>query len=95
MTVRLSPGLQGDTTLTSTQLFATFSNLGGTWPRYFVLKGVDFFSVASCQIGEDLAVQGLWCVYMTHSHRLIMMFKPPSVFRNTEGLHAGRSEASA
>lgn len=59
MTVRLSPGLQGDTTLTSTQLFATFSNLGGTWPRYFVLKGVDFFSVASCQIGEDLAVQGL------------------------------------
>lgn len=50
-----------------TQLFATFSNLGGTWPRYFVLKGVDFFSVASCQIGEDLAVQGLWSLDMLRS----------------------------
>ncbi|MBW0544424.1 hypothetical protein O181_084139 [Austropuccinia psidii MF-1] len=31
-------------------LLNTFSNLGGTWPRYFVLKGVDFFTEASCLI---------------------------------------------
>ncbi|EPS99609.1 hypothetical protein FOMPIDRAFT_1124161 [Fomitopsis schrenkii] len=56
---RVSDPVVGGTYMT---LFATFSNLGGTWPRYFVLKGVDFFSVASCQIGEDLAVQATECV---------------------------------
>jgi PAT family acetyl-CoA transporter-like MFS transporter 1 len=34
------------------QLLNTFSNLGGTWPRYFVLRGVDAFSRASCQLGD-------------------------------------------
>ncbi|KAG9228260.1 acetyl-coenzyme A transporter 1-domain-containing protein [Amylocarpus encephaloides] len=29
-------------------LLATVSNLGGTFPRFFVLKLVDFFTVASC-----------------------------------------------
>jgi MFS transporter, PAT family, solute carrier family 33 (acetyl-CoA transportor), member 1 len=43
------------------QLLNTFSNLGGTWPRYFVLKGVDYFSVATCQVkesGSQLAIRG-------------------------------------
>ncbi|SCV68604.1 BQ2448_725 [Microbotryum intermedium] len=31
-------------------LLNTVSNLGGTWPRYFVLKGVDAFSTAVCEI---------------------------------------------
>jgi PAT family acetyl-CoA transporter-like MFS transporter 1 len=26
----------------------TLSNLGGTWPRYFVLEAVDWFSKAQC-----------------------------------------------
>ncbi|RIB10760.1 acetyl-coenzyme A transporter 1 [Gigaspora rosea] len=29
-------------------LLATFSNLGGTWPRFFVLEAVDFFTEAVC-----------------------------------------------
>lgn len=29
-------------------LLNTVSNLGGTWPRYFVLEGVDFFTRATC-----------------------------------------------
>ncbi|WFC98175.1 hypothetical protein MYAM1_000899 [Malassezia yamatoensis] len=29
-------------------LLNTVSNLGGTWPRYFVFKMVDFFSVSEC-----------------------------------------------
>ncbi|KAH9921404.1 MFS general substrate transporter [Fomitopsis serialis] len=56
---RVSDPIVGGTYMT---LFATFSNLGGTWPRYFVLKGVDFFSVATCQIGDDIAVQAAECV---------------------------------
>ena len=30
----------------------TLTNLGGTWPRYFVLKGVDFFTMATCKVAE-------------------------------------------
>jgi hypothetical protein len=29
-------------------LLNTVSNLGGTWPRYFVLKAVDYFTVSAC-----------------------------------------------
>ncbi|KAH9819931.1 acetyl-coenzyme A transporter 1-domain-containing protein [Melampsora americana] len=29
-------------------LLNTVSNLGGTWPKYFVLKGVDYFTEAYC-----------------------------------------------
>jgi len=29
-------------------LLNTVSNLGGTWPRFFVLWGVDFFTKATC-----------------------------------------------
>ncbi|OSX67878.1 hypothetical protein POSPLADRAFT_1176862 [Postia placenta MAD-698-R-SB12] len=56
---RISDPVVGGTYMT---LFATFSNLGGTWPRFFVLKGVDLFSVAKCQIGNDLSVQAAECV---------------------------------
>ena len=44
------------------QLLNTFSNLGGTWPKFFVLKGVDFFSVATCELsgaGGDIAIKGM------------------------------------
>jgi len=30
-------------------LLNTVSNLGGTWPRYFVLRGIDLFTIATCQ----------------------------------------------
>lgn len=31
-------------------LLNTVSNLGGTWPRYFVLKAVDSFTVSECRV---------------------------------------------
>lgn len=34
-------------------LLNTVSNLGGTWPRYFVLRGVDTLTRASCLIPTD------------------------------------------
>ncbi|KAL8276268.1 hypothetical protein RQP46_011342 [Phenoliferia psychrophenolica] len=46
-------------------LLNTVSNLGGTWPRFFVLKGVDAFSVATCRIKEeglDLTIAARECV---------------------------------
>ncbi|ORY81307.1 acetyl-coenzyme A transporter 1-domain-containing protein [Leucosporidium creatinivorum] len=46
-------------------LLNTVSNLGGTWPRFFVLKGVDAFSDAICVIKDqaiDLTVQSTECV---------------------------------
>ncbi|KAI0244199.1 hypothetical protein L0F63_007248 [Massospora cicadina] len=30
----------------------TLSNLGGTWPKYFVLEAVEYFTVARCSVGE-------------------------------------------
>lgn len=55
------------------QLLNTFTNMGGTWPKWFVLKGafefpflstpltycyigVDFFSIAACQVGDASTV---------------------------------------
>ena len=35
-------------------LLNTISNLGGTWPRYFVLKMVDFFTVSMCRPPLDV-----------------------------------------
>ncbi|KAF7367312.1 GYF domain-containing protein [Mycena sanguinolenta] len=46
---RISDPLIGGTYMT---LLNTFTNLGGTWPKYFVLKGVDMLSVATCQAKE-------------------------------------------
>ena len=33
-------------------LLNTVSNLGGTWPRFFVLRGVDYFTRATCILPE-------------------------------------------
>jgi MFS transporter, PAT family, solute carrier family 33 (acetyl-CoA transportor), member 1 len=33
-------------------LLNTVSNLGGTWPRYFILAGVDYFTKATCILSE-------------------------------------------
>lgn len=59
---RISDPLIGGTYMT---LLNTFTNMGGTWPKWFVLKGVDLFSVATCQVtgnGIELAVRAAECV---------------------------------
>nr|VWO97734.1 N/A [Ganoderma boninense] len=57
---RISDPVVGGTYMT---LLNTFTNMGGTWPRYFVLKGVDYFSVATCNIPESsLSVKAQECV---------------------------------
>ncbi|KAG2155391.1 acetyl-coenzyme A transporter 1 [Suillus clintonianus] len=59
---RISDPLIGGTYMT---LLNTFTNLGGTWPKYFVLKGVDYFSVAYCEVKEaktELLVKAAECV---------------------------------
>ncbi|BGP58315.1 hypothetical protein JCM8202v2_005976 [Rhodotorula sphaerocarpa] len=46
-------------------LLNTVSNLGGTWPKFFVLKGIDAFSVAVCRVKDenlDLVVASSECV---------------------------------
>ncbi|GAA5958248.1 hypothetical protein JCM3765_004768, partial [Sporobolomyces pararoseus] len=46
-------------------LLNTVSNLGGTWPKFFVLKGIDAFSVAVCHVKDenmDLMVASRECV---------------------------------
>ncbi|CAG8434599.1 6984_t:CDS:10 [Ambispora gerdemannii] len=35
-------------------LLATFSNFGGTWPRFFVLEAVDKFTDATCSVKNNL-----------------------------------------
>ncbi|KAI0757425.1 MFS general substrate transporter [Daedaleopsis nitida] len=57
---RISDPVVGGTYMT---LLNTFTNLGGTWPRYFVLKGVDYFSVATCHIQDsELVLKAQECV---------------------------------
>ncbi|KZP32438.1 hypothetical protein FIBSPDRAFT_723039 [Athelia psychrophila] len=59
---RISDPVIGGTYMT---LLNTFTNLGGTWPRFFVLKGVDFFTVATCNVtdaGSGLTTQIGECV---------------------------------
>ncbi|KAL1925645.1 uncharacterized protein VTP21DRAFT_528 [Calcarisporiella thermophila] len=34
-------------------LLQTFNNFGGTWPKFFVLKAVDYFSVAQCTVPDE------------------------------------------
>lgn len=34
-------------------LLATFSNLGGTFPRFFILKSIDVFTTATCRLPSD------------------------------------------
>ncbi|KAI5455406.1 hypothetical protein NCC49_000219 [Naganishia albida] len=46
-------------------LLNTVSNLGGTWPKAFVLRGIDFFSQSSCHIpdeySKDFAIRAAEC----------------------------------
>ncbi|KAJ3923140.1 acetyl-coenzyme A transporter 1-domain-containing protein [Lentinula edodes] len=59
---RISDPLIGGTYMT---LLNTFTNLGGTWPKWFILKGVDALSVATCKVteaGTELAVKASECV---------------------------------
>jgi len=59
---RISDPVIGGTYMT---LLNTFTNLGGTWPKYFVLKAVDLFSTATCEVsgaGSTLVVKAAECV---------------------------------
>ncbi|KAF7340838.1 hypothetical protein MSAN_02113200 [Mycena sanguinolenta] len=47
---RISDPLIGGTYMT---LLNTFSNIGTMWPKWFVLKSVDTFTTATCQITDD------------------------------------------
>ncbi|KAH9988801.1 acetyl-coenzyme A transporter 1-domain-containing protein [Russula compacta] len=47
------------------QLLNTVSNLGSTWPRFFVLRAIDFFTIATCEVDGDstsLTAKGAECV---------------------------------
>ena len=46
---RVSDPLIGGTYMT---LLNTFTNMGGTWPKWFVLRGVDWFSIGHCHIPD-------------------------------------------
>ncbi|KIL58525.1 hypothetical protein M378DRAFT_86388 [Amanita muscaria Koide BX008] len=50
----ISDPLIGGTYMT---LLNTFSNLGGTWPKWFVLRGVDLFNEATCHVPGELSVK--------------------------------------
>ncbi|KAF8912933.1 acetyl-coenzyme A transporter 1-domain-containing protein [Gymnopilus junonius] len=57
---RVSDPLIGGTYMT---LLNTFTNMGGTWPKWFVLKGIDVFSVATCKVtGAAVDVHATECV---------------------------------
>jgi MFS transporter, PAT family, solute carrier family 33 (acetyl-CoA transportor), member 1 len=45
-------------------LLNTVSNLGGTWPRFFVLAGVDFFTKATCIFPETSDLEGILSPYI-------------------------------
>ncbi|KAG0168541.1 hypothetical protein DFQ30_004613 [Apophysomyces sp. BC1015] len=34
-------------------LLNTFSNFGGTWPKFFVLEAVDYFTISSCSVADQ------------------------------------------
>lgn len=54
MTVRLKlPSAERHKLTVIPQLLNTVSNLGGTWPKFFVLKGIDAFSVAVCHVKDE------------------------------------------
>ncbi|KAH9486676.1 putative membrane protein [Psilocybe cubensis] len=57
---RVSDPLIGGTYMT---LLNTFTNMGGTWPKWFVLKGIDIFSVATCKVPQvEIDVKATECV---------------------------------
>lgn len=47
----ISDDLMGGTYMT---LLNTVSNLGGTWPKYFLMKSVDYFTVARCSTNPSV-----------------------------------------
>jgi len=65
----------------STDKFDSVSNLGGTFPRYFILKFVDAFTVATCQppsippakdlLKGDLITQPFSCALEAEKHRCL------------------------
>ncbi|KNG44264.1 acetyl-coenzyme a transporter 1 protein [Stemphylium lycopersici] len=74
---KISDPLIGGTYMT---LLATVSNLGGTFPRYFVLKAVDMFTSATCIPPADtpkadlkgpLVTQAFSCSVEAEKHRCI------------------------
>ncbi|KAI5357441.1 Putative ampG-like permease/Acetyl-coenzyme A transporter 1, MFS transporter superfamily [Septoria linicola] len=60
-------------------LLATVSNLGGTFPRFFILKAVDAFTQATCippkgnpgDLKGDLITQSFDCVAEAEKHRCV------------------------
>ncbi|KAF6766496.1 acetyl-coenzyme A transporter 1-domain-containing protein [Ephemerocybe angulata] len=65
---RVSDPLIGGTYMT---LLNTFTNLGGTWPKWFVLKGVDLFTIANCEIpdaGSKILIKAKECVSEVGKH---------------------------
>ncbi|KAH8831164.1 acetyl-coenzyme A transporter 1-domain-containing protein [Flagelloscypha sp. PMI_526] len=56
---RISDPLIGGTYMT---LMATFTQLGNVWPKWFVLRGIDWLSVATCQIPGDLTLGEALCL---------------------------------
>ncbi|KAJ7722661.1 acetyl-coenzyme A transporter 1-domain-containing protein [Mycena maculata] len=52
---RISDPVIGGTYMT---LLNTFSNVGTMWPKWFVLKSVDLFTIATCQIADNSAYFG-------------------------------------
>ncbi|TKA61034.1 hypothetical protein B0A55_10803 [Friedmanniomyces simplex] len=73
---KIADPLIGGTYMT---LLATVSNLGGTFPRFFVLKFVDMFSVATCipptkapaDLKGTLITQPFSCVLEAEKHRCL------------------------
>ncbi|KAF9191803.1 hypothetical protein BGZ51_006687 [Haplosporangium sp. Z 767] len=49
MTVIADPVIGG----TYMTLLNTLSNFGGTWPRFFVLEAVDYFTVSTCSVVDN------------------------------------------
>ncbi|KAG8991543.1 hypothetical protein FRB93_002755 [Tulasnella sp. JGI-2019a] len=48
---QISDPIIGGTYMT---LLNTISNLGGTWPKFFVLRGVDAFTIAHCYLEDSI-----------------------------------------
>lgn len=58
-------------TYISFQLLNTFSNFGGTWPKFFVLEAVDSFTIASCSV-PDANGQGKYWGLVTSMNHILM-----------------------
>ncbi|KAK7039310.1 acetyl-coenzyme A transporter 1-domain-containing protein [Favolaschia claudopus] len=52
---RISDPVIGGTYMT---LLNTFSNIGTMWPKWFVLKSIDKFTIATCQLVDDSSYLG-------------------------------------